>query len=270
MTPQARDSARRVAGNPVVEALARLGHVMVGVIHVLVGWLAVQLAIGGTAGDEEASQTGALAQIAEGPGGQIMLWVGAAVLGVLALWQLLEAMVGPAGSDPDRQVAPRLSAAGKAVVYAALAVIAGRFAAGAGEGSGTASVTASLMQTGWGRVVIVLVAIGILIVAIYYAFKGAARKFEEDLGSTGDRGVNRAVLVIGTVGYIAKGLSLGAIGVMVLWGVFSADPGRASGLDVALRTLAGTGGGAAILVLIAIGLVLYGVYKFLFARYARL
>ena len=135
-------AARSAVDHPALEWLARAGFVMNGVLHLLIGWIAVRIATG--SGGGEASNSGALAEIASAPGGQVMLWAGAVAFVALGLWQLTEMFLG---SD---EASDRVKAGAKAVVYLVLGVTTARFAAGGGgSDSETASgATAGLLRPG--------------------------------------------------------------------------------------------------------------------------
>src|SRR5688500_14634215 len=130
----AQDSARRAADSDTLEHLARIGLIAYGVVHLLVAWIALQLAwFGG--GGESADQSGAMARRAEAPVGKPLLWVVAVGMIALAVWQAAEVVRwrhGWSASGKARTKALRKSgnAVVKAIVYAALAVLAIRFATG--------------------------------------------------------------------------------------------------------------------------------------------
>ena len=119
---------------------------------------------------------------------------------------------------------------------------------------------------GGNKVLVGLIAVG---VGVYMIVKGARRGFRKDLAMpSGTAGTMVSALAV--VGYIAKGIAVVAVGVLFVVAAVTLDPGRASGLDGGLRALASIPFGRILLVLIAVGLVAFGVYTFVRARYARL
>lgn len=257
-------AARAAADHPALEWLARAGFVMNGVVHLLIGWIALRIALG--SGGGEASNSGALAQIASAPGGQVMLWAGAVAFLALAVWQLIELILG-GGETSDR-----VTAGAKTVVYAALGLTTGRFAAGGSSSdSQTASgATAGLLGSGAGKVVLVVAGLALLAVGGYHVYKGAAKKFVEDLERTGGRDIGRAVVVSGQLGYVAKGVALAILGGLVVAAVVTADPEKAGGLDAALRTVGDQPFGQILLVLTGAGIALFGLYSIGRARFGRM
>lgn len=271
-------SVGRVTDSSAFENVARAGFAASGVLHVLLGWIAARLAFGsgGTA-----DQSGALATLGSQTGGAIMLWVVAVGLAALGLWQLTEAVVGKypgeksganSGGSQNGDDSPgakdRLKAVGLAVVYAMIAVSAARYAMGSGEQTSqrNAGMSAQLMQHGWGKALLVVVALAVIGVGGYHVYKGATKKFEKNL--KGNR--PQWVTPLGMTGYIAKGAVLGGAGVLVLVATFTADPAKASGIDVALKTLGAAPFGKFLLIAAGLGIVAYGLYNMGRARYGRM
>ncbi|MGY2063106.1 DUF1206 domain-containing protein, partial [Nocardia gipuzkoensis] len=131
------DTASSVAQNSVLERFARGGFVMTGIVHLIIGYIAIRLAVGGGGGT--ADQSGAMAEMAARPFGRIALWVGAVAFAALGIWRLAEAVFGSA-SKPDKdstagEAFRRVKASALAVVYCAFALSAFGFAHGGGKSS---------------------------------------------------------------------------------------------------------------------------------------
>ncbi|MFE1593034.1 DUF1206 domain-containing protein [Nocardia sp. NPDC058705] len=260
----------RVAQNSIFERFARAGLVMSGIVHLLIGYIAIRLALGGGSGT--ADQSGAMTELAAKPGGVFALWVGVVAFGLMALWRLAEAALGSssrADSDSKKSEAVnRVKAFSLAVVYLAFAVSAFGFARGAGTSSSAQStgITAEMMQSSVGTVA--LVAAGLIIIAIggYHVYKGATQSFLTDLQG----GTSTLVRRLGTVGYVAKGLAVAAIGLLVILAVGRSDPGEATGLDGAFKTLGAQPFGATLLIAAGAGIIAYGLYSFAMARYTKM
>lgn len=263
------NAAESVAEHPAFQAIARGGFVMSGLVHVLIGVIALRMALGGSS--EDADQSGALRTLAEAPGGSILLWIGGLAMAALVLWHLAETWFGARWKhDVKDRAAHVLTTLPKAVVYGALAVTSLRFAAGSGSDSGqqTTELTAGLMGSVAGRALIVVVALVVIGVGGYHVFKGASRGFEDDLRIPQGETATGAIVVTGVLGYIAKGIALVGVGLMFGWAALGADPEKASGLDGALKAMAQLPAGTALLAVVGVGLMLYGVYAVLRSRYA--
>jgi len=245
-------------------ALVTVGLVSWGLVHLVLAWIALQVAFG-EKGD--ASSQGALKEVAQQPLGLGLLVVMAFGLFTLVLWQILEATIGREEPGRDGRLRRRLASAGRAVVYLAIGVLAVGVAIGQSSSSGSAEETVSsrLMALPFGRVLVAGVGIAVIAVGISQIVKGVKRNFTEDL----DSGVGSAVLRLGTVGYCAKGVALGIIGALFIWAAVSYDPEKAGGMDSALSTLRSQPFGTVLLVIMALGIACFGVYCFVWARKAR-
>lgn len=259
--------AERASRSRSFEWVARVGYVGSGVVHLLIAWIAGRVALGSSG---EADQTGALEQLGSTSGGNILLWVCAAGFAALALWQLVEAVLPHRGSKRE-QLGDRVKAVGKALVYGGLAVTAFRVVTGSGSGGEASSeATSTLMAAPAGRILVGLVGLVVLGVGVYHVYKGAKRKFREDLSGTGNREISSAVTVLGVVGYVAKGVALAVMGGLFLTAAVQADPNQPTGLDAALKALRDQPLGVVLLLVVAAGLAAYGLYSFARARYSRM
>ena len=256
----------RFAQNRVFERLARAGYVTSGVLHLIIGYLAIRIGSGTGRGDADAS--GALATIAGQRGGDVALWVAAVAFGLMGAWRLVETALGRS-TDPKAQsevaeASDRGKALALAAVYFGFAYSAFGFAHGAGQSSAaqTSTMSARLMQSRPGTVA--LIAAGVVVVAVggYHVYKGVSRSFLDDL--KGEPG--RLVVWLGVLGYAAKGLTIAGAGILVVVAASTAKPQEATGLDGALKTLGAQPYGVALLMLAAVGLIVYGLYSFVMAR----
>lgn len=250
----------------VWERLARAGFVALGVLHLLIGYAIVRIAVGSSSG-EDADQQGALRQLAEAPLGAVLLLVIAVAFLALAAWKVADAL--GSGGDAKRT----LKSLGNGVVYLALAFLAGFIVLGAGGSSGDSSAqgfAGTLMQAPAGRVLVGAIGLGVLASGVWHVIKGARQKFLEDLRATPGGELGRGVRVLGTIGYVAKGLALAAVGVLFAVAAWQADPDEAQGLDGAISSLRDLPAGPLMVAAIGVGFAAYGLYAFARARYARL
>ncbi|GAA4369682.1 DUF1206 domain-containing protein [Nocardioides caricicola] len=257
-TTAAKGAAGKAGDHPVVEWGARLGYAASGVLHLVLAWLIVQVAIGAGA---HASQSGAVSAVAKQPFGQFLLWVLVVGFALLALWQVTEVFASSEAFD-------KAKAGGKAVMYAALAWTAGVFAMGGHTSSNkqTKDFTRTLMEAPAGRVLVGLVGVAIIGIALYHVYKGWKQKFLDDL----EEHPGRAAVVAARVGYIGKGIALVAVGLLFITAAIQQTAGEVTGLDGGLKSLRDLPAGPVLLIGIALGFAAYGVYSFARARYARL
>lgn len=261
-------NAAAAAKNPTLEKLARVGHAMNGVLHILIGVLAIFVALG--SGQGSADQSGALGTVASNPAGVVLLWIMALGLFALGLWQIASAVLARE-SDSKERWKTRLKEGGKAVAYLAIAFTALRFALGSGTSSSgqTQSFTATLLQAPGGVVLVVLVGLGVAAVGAYFVYSGATERFTREIRvPSGTAG--RTAVRLGRIGYIAKGVALVVVGLLFVWAALTADPSRATGLDGALHAIVSLPFGVALLVLVGLGFIAYGAYCFVRAKNAKL
>jgi hypothetical protein len=259
-----------LAQNSVFERFARAGYVTSGILHLIIGYLAIRIAFG--ANDGDADPSGALAAVAAQPGGSIALWVAAAAFLMMALWRLVETALGRS-TDPKKQgalaeTADRGKAFSLAVVYFAFAYSTFGFARGAGESSAqqNSTMSARLMQSAAGTAALIIAGIIIVLVGAYHVYKGGSRNFLDDLkGRTGDLAGR-----LGLVGYVAKGATIAVAGLLVIIAASRSEPDKATGLDGALKALGAQPYGAVLLVLAGAGIITYGLYSFVMARYTKM
>lgn len=255
---------REANESPVVEWGARVGYAVLGVLHLVIAYLAVKIAWGiGSSGSQSADQSGALSTVAGSTTGPFLLWVAVVGFALLGLWNLTE------GAISHGEVTDRLKLAAKGVMYLFFAWTAFKVVALGTEGSSekdTEDATQALMGSPAGQVLVGALGLVVLGIAGYHVYKGWKKKFLGDLTEhPGDWAVQA-----GRAGYVAKGVALVVVGVFFLVAAVQHDADKAQGLDGALKSLKDMAGGPVVLTVVALGIAAYGVYSFARARYARL
>ena len=222
---------------------------------------------------ERADQQGAFQNLAQNGLGKAILWL--VIIGFVGygLWQATEAAWGHRTERDDRKrTASRVESSVKAVVYLVLAVVAFRVVTGTSHGGqGGEQVTAQLLQMSGGQVLVGLAGVVIMAVAVLLTWRGLRTKFEEhlDLSELGP-GARSAVINLGKVGYIARGIVFALAGLLVVVAAVTFDPDKARGMDTALRQVGAQPFGPWLLSLMALGLMCFGAYSFAESRYRRL
>lgn len=262
-----RSAAGRAGNNRALEILARAGFAASGLVHLLLGYLAIRVA---THHGAESDQSGALSQVAKLPGGTVILWLTVIGLFALGLWLLIQAGLGIGSSSKKRWVRSLVSAA-KAVAYIALGWTAAKTALGTATHATSTSehASASVLTLPGGRILLIVVGLIAIGVGLYMVAKGLRKKFLEDISSpSGTPGAG--ITFLGILGYVAKGIAVFVVGVLFIVAAVTLDPNKASGLDGALKSLSSLPFGQVILIAVGVGLICYGVYSFARARFARL
>lgn len=268
ITDRAESAGRQAHNSEWVDTAARLGLVTYGVMHLLIAWLAVQLAFGDKEGS--ADSQGAVQQLNQQPFGQVLVWAVAIGMFLLAVWQVLEAIFGYRDEEGFTQVRKRVTAAGKAVVYVVIGISAVHVALGSSSSgkNGSDSTTATVMDWPGGQAIVCAIGVAIIVIGGYLIHRAYTEKFAKHInaeGKSGEKG--SAYLLFGQVGYTAKGVTFGIVGGLFLYAGLSHDPKKSGGLDQALHKVLQQPFGPFLLVLIALGLACYGLFCFARARH---
>lgn len=252
--------------------LGRMGLATYGVVHLLVAYLAVHVALGTGAAPDKADKTGALQAVAGSAGGVWPLWVVSIGMGALTVWQLSEALLGHRRMRGGRLLARRAVNVGEAVLFGYLCYASGRIASGGKSPSDAdqSSLVAKLLAQPYGKWLVVIVGVAVLVGAALLAHHGLTKAFRRELDLSGASATVRHVATrLGQVGYPALACVYGIAGLLVIVAALRSQPDKATGLDTALRTLAAQPYGPYLLLLTAAGLAAFGAYALFDARYRR-
>jgi hypothetical protein len=259
-------SVARMADNRWVVLLGRVGLAGLGVVNLLIAWLATQVALGsgGNAGKD-----GALQELVGKSWGAALLWVIGICLFALAIWQLGEAIWGRKSHGGALK---RVLGVVEALVFGALGFSATRVAASGKSQSNSdqAGFTQKVLDAPAGQVLVAVAGLVVLGAAGYLFVKGFKRKFLRDLDlMTASPGTRKLTTRLGQAGYMALGVAWAIVGALIITAAVQHDPDKATGLDTALATLADQPYGTALLLIVAFGVACFGVYCFLDARFRK-
>jgi len=264
-------AAEKAGNSATLETLARVGLIAYGVVHLLIGWLTLQIAWGASAAS--ADNSGALKTLAEQPFGKVLLWLVAAGMVALALWQASEAIWGYQHRTGADRVRKRISSGATALVYLALGVSAALVAVGSGSSSSQSEQQATSGVLAWpaGQFIVVLAGLVIIAVGVAGVVKGARKSFAEEIDTSSMKPIARKVVAqLGQVGYIARGIALSVVGGLLGYAALTFDPQKAQGLDGAMRAILEQPFGRFLLTAVALGFIAFGLFAFLQSRYRRM
>ena len=273
---QAKQEAKEAVheASPWIERLGRLGYIAKGIVYILVGVLAAEVAAG--VGGETTDTRGALQAILQAPFGRFLLFVITVGLAGYALWRFAQAGLDTDGKGTDAKgILIRSSYAMIGAVYAGLALTALRLALGSGDNSSTDAKTrdwtAWLLGKPLGPWLVGLAGLVVIGVGINQFVQAYTARFRQNL-KVGTLGYERAQWVthVARLGFTARGVVFGIVGVFLIVAAIRAQPGEARGLGGALETLAKQPFGPWLLGIVSLGLIAYGLFMLIQARYRHM
>jgi hypothetical protein len=271
LSGKTQQAVREVA--PWLEKLARLGFLAKAVLYVTIGALATAAALrlGGT---PATGSRGAMAHLLDAPFGEVLLVVIAIGLLGYAAWRIVEGIADPEGHGrAPKALARRAGSIGVGVVHVALAISAIKLAAGdlsaSVEGQQTQHWTARAMATPGGTAALWIVALAFIGYGGHQLYNAYRSKLDRRLalGRLSQR-ARRLVVAASRFGIGARGVVFATIGILLARGIQHRDPREARGVRAALLQLFELGRGPFLAV--AVGLVAYGIYQLINARYRRI
>jgi hypothetical protein len=275
MSPAGDARAKARAGSGWYAVLARTGLVAKGVSFGIVGFLAAKLALG--EGGKATSREGALQTIAHHHSyGKVLLILLACGFAAYALWRFVQAFAeredpGEGATGELKKWGKRAGYVGRGLIYAGLAYSAVKISFGAAEQSQNqrAHKTAAMILS-WPAGTWLVGAVGLLIVGagLWQLYRGLSRTFEDrwrkgEMSRTARTWGGRA----GVLGHLARAVVFTLIGIFVVKAALDYNPRDAIGIDGALQKLAHASYGPYLLGVTAAGLVCYGLFCFVDARY---
>ncbi|WP_209324000.1 DUF1206 domain-containing protein [Brevibacterium renqingii] len=274
-------AAQEAAGSRWFERVARAGFIANGLVHAVLGVVAMAIGLG--QGGGEADQAGAVGQIAAEPFGVVLIVICFIGCALLALWCLINAFFGsaslrrPGTRDPQQKQGRRrwtefLKTLGFAIAYAVIAANFSRFVFGGGADSGKASSQASTTVARVPGGLYLLMAVGavVAVVGVVFCVNGLRRSWTKDLRRPSSAVTRFLMGFTGIVGYLGKGATLLSVGILVVVSAGTGDPEEFTGIDGALKGMRDQPYGPHLLLAVGIGLVLYGIFLALRSRYDRM
>jgi len=254
-----------------MDRLARIGYATRGFLYVVVGLLAFEVATG--IGGETTSTRGAVSFIGNRPLGTVLLALVVVGLASYALWCLVRATIRPphrGSSAADATL--RFSYLCGALWYGSLLPFAVELLAGnpGDPSSQQTTMVGRLLGSAVGRPLLLIVGLLCMAFAVWQAYDAVTAAFRRDFQrETMDASRYRLAVVIGRIGYAARGLAYALIGWFIVDALRRLDPQEVKGLDGVLQLLQRQPHGQYLLGLMGLGLVAFGLYSMIFSRYAR-
>lgn len=271
---QAEHGTRKVVETPAFKGLARLGYAAKGLVYIVIGWLALMTAL--RVGGQTTDPQGALTTIYFQPFGKVLLFI--VVVGYIAyaLWQFARAYFDPDAQDTGaKENVRRLGYAIVGISYLGFALAALRLmlqnAAPKGSNASTQDWTTRLLSAPFGAFLVILLGLIVLGVAIGLFMEAWKLRFERYFPMSQMNDAERKTTrYTGRFGLWSLSVIFVIIGVFLIEAAAQHNPQKAQGLAGALATLAAQPFGTFLLLVVALGLIAYGVYGFVEARYRRI
>ncbi len=273
------DQGRRVAtaSSPKIEILARVGFASKALLYVVVGVLAVRAAAG--MGGQMTGTKGALREIVDHPFGKALLIVmGVGLLGY-AVWRVIQGFADPERKGRDAKgLAVRGSYVVRGILHALLAVQAFRIASAHGSGSSAAQdgaaarqASSQAMQLPFGTWLVILGGMSVACFGLYQMYRAWESKLSKQLDfprlrhEAGDWAVP-----VSRFGIAARGVVFVMIGVLLVSAGRHHNASQAGGIGEAFAALERAPYGRTVLLVVALGMVAYGAYVAIQARYRHI
>ena len=270
----AKETIKKVVLSQWMVRLARFGYAMKGIVFIVVGALATLTALG--LGGETTDTRGALREIETKPFGKVALITVAFGLVGYVLWRWIQAVADTEGKGTKlKGIAIRIGYFFSGTVYAGLAFTAAKILFKGEEPQSSSETQENWIARGmalpFGRTLVVIAGGSVIGFGLYQIFKAYRAKFRKrlklgEMGGTKDSWATWS----GRIGYAARGVVFCIIGFFIIQAALDFNPTEAKGLDEALGTLAQNYFGAWVLGTVAVGLIAYGFYMLVEARYRKL
>ncbi|MBW4575152.1 MAG: DUF1206 domain-containing protein [Aphanothece sp. CMT-3BRIN-NPC111] len=256
-----------------VERLARFGYAAKGIVYAIVGVLATQVAFG--RGGKTTDTKGALQTIVTQPFGKFLLALVAIGLLGYVLWLFVQAIKDPEKKGTDAKgILQRVGYGATGLIYAGLAFSAVKIILGSGGGGSSNSTqdwTARLLAQPFGQWLVGAVGAATIGMGFYQFYEAYSAKFRKNLKLNQMSNTEKTWATrLGRFGLGARGVVFVVIGFLLIQAGRHSNAKEAQGLDGALDKLLQQPYGAWLLGVVALGLVAYGIYQGVLARYRRI
>lgn len=265
----AADAAEAASNTKALDVVARSGFAVMAMLHIILGAIAIALALGQPG---EAEPTGAIEQLAANPWGPALMWAGMIGCGGLSLWQLSEATLRARRLPRKERIGKLISSGFLAIAYGSVGLSFGGFAVGlrGDSGESTQDVSKALLTNPFGGVILSALGLTVIGVGIYFVVKGVRRGFKEELFHF--VGTRRGKLIdsLGVTGHVAKGIALFLTGLLFAIAAAKHSPEESTGLDGSLKALRDHAFGPYLLFAIGAGFICYGIFALVRSKFGRM
>ncbi|GHA58406.1 DUF1206 domain-containing protein [Pontibacter akesuensis] len=256
-----------------IENFAKFGLTAKGVVYCLIGIIAFMAAFelqGKTT--ESAGRSGILRTIQDLPAGNVLLGIVALGLLSYAIWRFIQAFKDTEAKGSGAEgIGKRLRYLFSGLIYGAFAYLAAKIvlgSGGSGGGDSRETLVSKLLQQPFGQWLVGIVAVATIAAGLYQIYYGYSEKYKKKIQSGGlKHDIEQKMIRAGKVGYIARGVVWIVIGYLFIRAALQSNPQEAGGNTAAFQFLENSTYGSFILGAVALGLICYGVFMFMRAKY---
>ncbi|WP_058305946.1 DUF1206 domain-containing protein [Gracilibacillus massiliensis] len=245
---------------PWLRAIARSGYIAKGIVYILVGVLSVMAAVG--VGGQTTDGSGAIAAVANEPFGNVLVWIIAIGLIIYGGWKIVQFFKGPSReNNKGKDVIMRITYLVSASIYLSLAYKSFSMLL-SNQSSSSSSWLSIILDLPLGEWIVFSIGLIIASVGINEIINGYKEKFVDKFKfNEMSKKEIKLGKKVGRIGLIARGITFLVLGFFIMATGFTKDLQVEAGLDGALQKIAQQPFGQWMLGLVAIGLVLYGVFQ---------
>lgn len=259
------------SANVWYERAARVGLMSKGVVYTLSGIIALMAALSfGNSQVGDAGKKGVFSFIEDQPFGRWLLLAVAIGLMCYTLWRWIQAFKDTEDKGSDRKgVAKRFAYFFSGLVYAGLAIYAFKEFIGASNSSNDSrqSWVATLLDKPFGVWLVAAVALFIMGIGVYQLFRAFTGKYKKYIRKGLNQDAAKWIISAGIAGYSARGIVWLIIGWFFVKAALSSNAKEVGGSDTALKWLQDSAYGTILLSAVAAGLICYGLFMFIRAKY---
>ena len=263
---------KTLAFSPLSENLTRMGYGARGLIYIVIGILAIQVALGVSRKLQD--QQGALASIGQQLIGRIFL--GIVLIGLVgyALWGLIRAFFDPLHKGKDfKGIWERIGFFISALAYAILIPPTYNFifskpgAVQNGiQGIQIRNVVSTIFLIPLGKWIVGIIGLIVVVFSLLQVRKALRHNFDEQIkpySLTSKQ--TKLVKVLGRVGTVGRAAVVFILGLFLLFAAYNANSAEVKGIDGALLILMHQPYGSWLLGIVSLGLIAFGSYSLLSA-----
>lgn len=257
-----------------VKRFAKLGLAAKGIVYCLVGMLAFMAAfeIGGRS-ERNLNKQGVFRFILDQPFGRVLLALVAVGLVCYTLWRLTQAFLDTEHKGTDAKgIGRRVVYAFSGLVYGSLAyysfqMILGKQGDQGGDRS-SQTLVREILQKPFGQWLVGLIGLAIIGIGLYQIYRALSGKYLKNVQTSSIKTeLKETIIRFGKIGYVARGVVWGLIGYLFIKAALRANANEAGGSNTAFAFLEEASYGSFLLGAVALGLIGYGIFMFVRARY---